>query len=197
MYNRNIRLRYVLFTISFILWVAPFSIVNAIEGSDLSMGVRGVLSGAAIAMIAYVPAAIAHSAKNSPVKLARAGLEIAYLVFIALLHLAAGIMAAIDTGADLCVGPEGYDLRLCHNVDIAIAVLCFIHAIFMAVWAVWIIHVVREAKVEGVSGVYGGFYGVPVHKLLRRDYGSGFRSREHSIEVGGEQDAQGLFNRRS
>ncbi|WVQ93278.1 hypothetical protein IAU59_000344 [Kwoniella sp. CBS 9459] len=196
MYNRNIKIRYVLFAISFVLWAAPFSIVNAIEISDLSLGVRGVLSGAAIAMLAYVPAAIAHSAKNSAVRFARAGLEIAYLVFITLLHLAAGIMAAVDTGADLCVGPEGYDLQLCNKGDIAIAVLCFFHAVFTAIWAVWIIHVVREAKVEGVSGLYGGFYGVPVHKLLRRDYGSGFRSREDSMEVG-DRDAQGLFNRRT
>ncbi|OCF35511.1 hypothetical protein I316_02563 [Kwoniella heveanensis BCC8398] len=112
-------------------------------------------------------------------------------------------MAAIDTGADLCVGPEGYDLRLCHNVDIAIAVLCFVHAVFTSIWAVWIIHVVREAKVSGVSGMYGrGFYGATVHRLLRGDFGGsgaagGFRSTEDGIDVGGDRDQEGLFNNNS
>ncbi|RSH95327.1 hypothetical protein EHS25_000414 [Saitozyma podzolica] len=158
--------RYTLMGLHMALWLTIF-LVGLLLAFNIVYFIVHIAAG--IALIIYVPAAIALSARDSESTFDHAGGEVAYLVIQQIAWLFSGVWSAlIAAWASVCYdvtytrGRYTYHRNGVCAVVIAISALSFLHFVILLGWMSWVIHIARTSP--GLSATKG--FAMPTHKLL-------------------------------
>ncbi|GFZ47461.1 hypothetical protein JCM24511_05205 [Saitozyma sp. JCM 24511] len=158
--------RYTLMGFHMALWLTIF-LVGLLLAFNIVYFIVHIAAG--IALIIYVPAAIALSARDSESSFDHAGGEVAYLVIQQIAWLFSGVWSAlIAAWASVCYdvtytrGRYTYQRNGVCAVVIAISALSLLHFVLLLGWMSWVIHIARTTP--GLSATRG--FAMPTHKLL-------------------------------